>query len=224
MVGRINRAKGVALSATLLMVLSVTACGGQSQRQEPDDGGSGGTGGSGAAGSSGATGGSGAAAGSGATGGTGAGGSGATAGSGATGGTGVTGGCIYDGTFYRVTARFPATDGCNTCTCESTDTVVCTRSACLTCNELPERFETAMLEAKRCDPRLRIVQCTVSANSALQCGCPTYVNDDTELKQLASEFQAQACGGPILCGACPDPPVAGRCSEDYVCVDEFENP
>jgi hypothetical protein len=80
-----------------------------------------------------------------------------------------------------------------------------------------------MLEAKRCDPRLRVVQCTVSTPSDLVCGCPTYVNDDTELRQLARESQEQACFGPVQCGPCPEPPVAGRCSEDYVCVDEFAN-
>jgi hypothetical protein len=123
-----------------------------------------------------------------------------------------------------VTATFPAGDGCNTCTCQSGGSVACTRSACLGCEQLPERFENAMLEAKRCDPRLRVVQCTVSTPLTLVCGCPTYVNDDAELRQLAMEAQDQACFGPVQCGACPEPPVAGRCSEDYACVDEYANP
>jgi hypothetical protein len=191
MVGRIRRLASVALSGTVLSLAVITACGGQSERQEPDEGGSVGTGGTGA-----------------------------TGGSLGTGGTGVKGGCIYEGIFYRVTAIFPASDGCNTCTCESTDTVVCTRSACLGCEELPERFDNAMVDAKRCDPRLSAIQCAVSTPAALHCGCPTYVNGDTELRKLAMEFQAQECFGPVLCGACPEPPVAGRCSEDSVCVDE----
>jgi hypothetical protein len=197
MVGRIKRVVSVALSATVVSLAVVTACGGQSRQHEPDDGGPGATGGLAATG-----------------------GSSATGGAGGSGGTGVKGGCLYEGAFYRVTAIFPATDGCNTCKCESTDRVVCTEKACLGCEELPERFDNALVEAKHCDPRLSsVVQCTVSTPSALQCGCPTYVNDDTELQELATEFQAQACFGPVLCGSCPEPPVAGRCSEDYVCVD-----
>ena len=204
---------GVALSATVVSLAVVTACGGQSQGNEQDDGGPTATGGSPGTGASSATGGS-----------PGTGASSATGGSGGSGGTGVKGGCLYEALFYRISAIFPATDGCNTCTCESTDTVVCTRSACLGCEELPERFDSAMVEAKRCDPRRQIVQCTVSTPAALQCGCPTYVNSDTELQKLAMEFQAQACFGPVLCGQCPEPPVAGRCSEDYVCVDEWAIP
>src|SRR5688500_13389714 len=110
--GRISVAS-VALSAAVLAV--VTACGGQSQRHEPDDGGPGAAGGSSAAGGSVGIGGASATGGSVGTGGSGAGGSG---------GTGVKGGCLYSGLFYRISAIFPATDGCNTCTCESTDTVV----------------------------------------------------------------------------------------------------
>jgi hypothetical protein len=81
-----------------------------------------------------------------------------------------------------------------------------------------------MVNAKHCDPRLRVAQCTVSTISALQCGCATYVDSDTELQKLAMEFQAKGCPLPVLCGACPEPPVAGRCSEESVCVDEYTSP
>jgi hypothetical protein len=38
--------------------------------------------------------------------------------------------CKYDGKGYAVNERFPATDGCNTCTCEATGSVSCTEIAC----------------------------------------------------------------------------------------------
>lgn len=142
---------------------------------------------------------------------------------GTTGGAGIGDGCIYNSVYYRVTARFPAVDGCNTCTCGNYATIVCTQDPCLDCGQLAERFPGALLEAKRCDPQLP-AQCTVNALSRLQCGCATYVNDDTELRQLAEQFGNQPCLVDIACGECGKAPVAGRCSEDYVCVDEYAEP
>lgn len=38
--------------------------------------------------------------------------------------------CKYDGKGYSINESFPASDGCNTCTCEKTGTVSCTEKAC----------------------------------------------------------------------------------------------
>jgi hypothetical protein len=40
------------------------------------------------------------------------------------------GSCRYDGKIYRIGERFPATDGCNTCSCEAGGAVACTEIAC----------------------------------------------------------------------------------------------
>jgi hypothetical protein len=39
-------------------------------------------------------------------------------------------GCDYDGSFHAVGSSFPASDGCNTCTCQQSNQVVCTQLAC----------------------------------------------------------------------------------------------
>jgi hypothetical protein len=188
------------------------ACGGQSRGNDPGSGGGGsGSGATMMGGSAGTS-----------VSGSGTSGSG-TSGSGTTGGAGIGDGCIYNSAYYRVTASFPAVDGCNTCTCENYGTIVCTRDPCLDCGQLAERFPDALLEAKRCDPQLP-AQCTVNALSGLQCGCATYVNDDTELRQLAEQFGNQPCLVDIACRNCGRTPVAGRCNEDYVCVDEYAKP
>jgi hypothetical protein len=38
--------------------------------------------------------------------------------------------CKYDGKGYSINESFPATDGCNTCTCDKTGSVSCTEIAC----------------------------------------------------------------------------------------------
>ncbi|HVJ91264.1 MAG TPA: hypothetical protein VM580_15780 [Labilithrix sp.] len=45
--------------------------------------------------------------------------------------------CSYSGKSYAVGATFPASDGCNTCTCNSTGSVTCTRLSC-SCNPANE--------------------------------------------------------------------------------------
>lgn len=192
MVGRPRRQTSVALA----LWLAAAACGGKSEREDAE--------GAGAAGGSGASG-----------------GSGGSDGSGATGGSGGATGCTHDGVFYELGASFPAGDGCNTCTCQAGGGVACTRTACPTCSLLPELYANALAEAQRCDPRLRVVQCTVQVPSGLACGCPTYVNHDAELLRLQGEWEAQGCSLPILCGACGATPDEGACGADYLCHDVF---
>jgi len=101
-------------------------------------GGTSGTGGRGSGGSGGASGGgSGGVAASGGhgagSGGTGSGGTGSGGTSPADAGTGDSGaaGCTYGGHTYAVGASFPATDGCNTCTCGAGGVVGCTKIGCI---------------------------------------------------------------------------------------------
>jgi hypothetical protein len=92
------------------------------------------------------------------------------------------------------------------------------------CTDLPLRYETALIEAKRCDPRSGVEQCTRTAGSTIRCGCPTYVNDDEVLLRLSQQFQADLCSGPVACGPCPDPPLRGVCGEDSFCADVYPEP
>jgi hypothetical protein len=43
---------------------------------------------------------------------------------------GAAGGCSYGGKRYAVGDSFPATDGCNTCSCGANGSVGCTKKAC----------------------------------------------------------------------------------------------
>ncbi len=54
------------------------------------------------------------------------GGAGATSGSGGS----ISDGCFYNGSRYSVGVAFPMGDNCNTCSCSSTGTVMCTMMAC----------------------------------------------------------------------------------------------
>jgi hypothetical protein len=47
--------------------------------------------------------------------------------------------CNHEGTLQRVGSSFLATDGCNTCSCESDLTVTCTRMLCLDAGAQPPR-------------------------------------------------------------------------------------
>jgi hypothetical protein len=86
------------------------------------------------------------------------------------------------------------------------------------------RYEKALSEAKRCDPYSGVEQCTLTAGSAIHCGCPVYVNDDEDLLRLAQQYQADACSGPVACGACADPPLRGVCGADSFCSDVYTAP
>jgi hypothetical protein len=172
-------------------VVLAAACGGRSTRYE-NDGEAGGTGGSG--------------------------GRGATGGTDATGGTGSRVKCVYGGVVYDVGETFPG-DDCNSCTCANDGVVVCTLGVCSTCESFPPLYSDALLEARRCDPTLRVEQCTVVASSGVVCGCPTFVEHDDELLALMASYRSKSCSGPIGCGACPTPPVRGECRFDGVCVD-----
>jgi hypothetical protein len=186
----VGRLGPVALATAVWLALA-TACGGRSTRYEADDA-SGGTGGSG--------------------------GSDATGGSGATGGTDGRIRCVHDGVAYEVGETFDG-ENCRPCRCANDGVVVCGVSACSTCESFPPLYSDALLEARRCDPTLRVEQCTVVATSHLVCGCPTYVERDDELLSLMASYQSRMCSGPIGCGACPTPPVRGECRADGVCVD-----
>jgi hypothetical protein len=75
-----------------------------------------------------------------------------------------------------------------------------------------------------CSSILTVVQCTQLVSSKLACGCPTWVNDKTELDRIRSEWLQTACALNVICPAiaCPPTPARGQCvinnSGDW-CVD-----
>jgi len=214
MVGWIGSFSGAALVAAIGVL--VAACGGQSRSMADDEPGTGATGGSDASGGVGASGGAG-----------GVGGTGA--GSGGTGGTvALPIGCIVDGVRYDVGETFPAGDTCNTCTCNAPETVVCTRTACQTCESIAATWSADLLDAKRCNPGLDF-QCTNLVSSGLQCGCSTFVNwSDERLNYTQLQWVSMGCGEGVTCGACPPAPVRGQCAAEGVmegfCVDVYDEP
>jgi hypothetical protein len=85
-----------------------------------------------------------------------------------------------------------------------------TGGSALTCAELQTAYAKAMVDARKCIAALAVLQCTQQVTSALACGCPTFVNDKTELDKIKAQWDAAACGAAILCPAiaCPAPGMA----------------
>ncbi|MEB2311064.1 MAG: hypothetical protein OZ921_02005 [Sorangiineae bacterium] len=88
----------------------------------------------------------------------GAGPSGATGGSGGSGGAPGSG-CVYAGTTYPVGASFPASDGCNSCSCGPGGQVSCTAMACVDgCDwqgnhyEVGDRWQADACNSCECQP------------------------------------------------------------------------
>ena len=86
----------------------------------------------------------------------------------------------------------------------------------VSCDELEQRYQMELANAKECNPFIDFEQCTALVPSSLACGCGTYVNAQAaqqleNLKELAAEWNAHYCGGDILCEPCPPPPLGGSC-------------
>jgi hypothetical protein len=209
--------KGLAAFAAMLVAL--TSCGGESERHSGDSGGDEG----GSTGTGGTTG-TGGIAGTGVP----TGGASPTGGappSGGTAGTGPPGSCNYAGQVWLNGESFASSDGCNTCYCHD-GSVSCTLVDCpaTPCESLTDAYAEALADAKRCNPDVEFVfPCMVPAVSGLRCGCPTFVNDATELDELVTSWNELGCdGGGVVCGACAGEPVTGTCSAERVCMDVYE--
>ena len=59
--------------------------------------------------------------------------------------------CAYDGVRYEVGDSFPATDGCNTCSCQSDGSIACTEIACAVNNGIDECEIASDCEAQGID-------------------------------------------------------------------------
>ena len=128
--------------------------------------------------------------------------------------------CVYQGKSYPAGSSFPASDGCNACTCQSSGMVACTARACVNdCSAIGAAYASVVEKAKVCDPS-RTGQCTAVALTNLPCGCTTPVNAENQeaLAQLAAlEMQADAACSAV-CSPCV-PPGPGTCTPNGSCEE-----
>jgi hypothetical protein len=168
-----------------------------------------------------ASGGGPAAGGSPATGGAAAGGAsaGSGSGSGSQSGGAPGGSCLYQGNTYSDGQNFPASDGCNSCSCRA-GSASCTLRACQTdCAALQDQYAEALKRAKACDPAAQTAQCKGTVANSLPCGCPTPVNESNGQALIdISSLGTQAAGSCIsLCPACLPPGPATTCTPAGSC-------
>jgi len=134
------------------------------------------------------------------------------------------GGCTYDGKSYARGDTFPATDGCNSCSCDEAGLVACTQRGCPSCESISATYGELMERAERCDPG-QPNQCTLRVVAGLGCGCDTFLNpdafDEAEIRAAVAAYSANDCGGDVLCGEC-NPAVSARCSAEGRCVTDSD--
>lgn len=141
---------------------------------------------------------------------------------GATSSTGGTSsaGCPYDSVTYPVGATFPATDGCNTCSCTAAGPIpVCTMVDCsaTACSNLEQNFQTALDDALKCTP---FVDSCDELVALIPCNCQTYVRDASALGPVESAWAMEMCSSKLP-SSCPFCPAAGRyhyCDTTGTCV------
>ncbi|HYQ44322.1 MAG TPA: hypothetical protein VER11_20205 [Polyangiaceae bacterium] len=201
----VQRLRSFAYCSLALVV--TTACGGTALSGSGGEGNSGGAG-TGTAGTG--------------TAGTGTAGTG-TAGTGNSGGSsggGSGGSCVYQGKSYPAGSTFPASDGCNACSCQSSGAIYCTTRACANdCSAINAEYAGVLEKAKACDPS-QTGQCTAVALGNLPCGCSTPVNAENQeaIAQLES-LRMQADGTcSAVCSPCL-PPHPGTCTASGRCEE-----
>jgi hypothetical protein len=91
------------------------------------------------------------------------------------------------------------------------------------CDQLRQDYATAMESARMCNAAIDIPQCEHIVSSQIVCGCPTSVNDRTELDRIEAAWMAAGCAPPVFCPAIACLAVArGQCvaiSSGDVCSD-----
>jgi hypothetical protein len=134
--------------------------------------------------------------------------------------------CAYGDRSYARGERFPADDGCNTCSCEADGRVSCTLLGCETCDDVSSRYSAAMEAARECEPQ-QDGQCSELVTEGLACGCQTFVNPaNADAIGAASTAQQRyvdmGCGQGIVCGPCRAP-TSAFCSSQGRCEPLFED-
>jgi hypothetical protein len=94
------------------------------------------------------------------------------------------------------------------------------------CDKIQAQYNVALTAARACSPDATN-QCQKSVTSALGCsGCPTFVNDDSNLGQFSDQWSKANCDQGVVCPAiaCLQP-KSGVCKASdaggTLCVDSF---
>ena len=138
---------------------------------------------------------------------------------GSSGGT-SSGSCDYLGKSYPAGSTFPASDGCNACSCQTSGAVYCTARACANdCSAVGAEYAGVLERAKACDPS-QTGQCTAVALDNLPCGCTTPVNAENSeaLAQLTSMRMQADASCSAVCPPCA-PPRPGTCTAAGSCEE-----
>jgi hypothetical protein len=79
------------------------------------------------------------------------------------------------------------------------------------CPAWETNYAKALMQARACNLSSLVPQCTQMVSSKLACGCPTYVNDKTQLDMIRSDWLQSGCSANVICPpiACLVPPPAG---------------
>jgi hypothetical protein len=156
---------------------------------------------------------------------------GATSG-GASGGGGAGTGCTVDGTSYEPGATFPASDDCNTCTCQAGGTVTCTRLPCPTQPPDAGQDTCSALEGQRAAELDAIQSCTSDADcgqvlTGTSCGCTRNLvaRNDADITTF-QDIQAQLSDNGCDTGAstCDCPEADGFACEAGTCTWNYTTP
>ena len=81
------------------------------------------------------------------------------------------------------------------------------------CTDYQNDYIAAVAAAKACNAAIDSIQCQHIVSSQLLCGCPTAVNDRTEVDRIEAAWLAASCPVPVVCPAIACLAVArGQCT------------
>lgn len=115
--------------------------------------------------------------------------------------------CKYDGQVYEAGASFPASDGCNTCTCGPDGSVACTEKACICDYDAPGRKWVAQSPERCATVRFACEEGMRPFFNDCGCGCEPAVE----------ECRVGGCSGQLCVG--PGEPDVSTCEwlPQYAC-------
>jgi hypothetical protein len=97
------------------------------------------------------------------------------------------------------------------------------------CESLSDQYSQKLTLAKQCNPLIDAEQCTLLVQSALVCGCSTFVSTSqqiavSDLMNLKQASEAAHCADCCACAPCEPGPLTATCQPKGsvgVCVDVY---